>query len=129
MASPGPIRNLRQYLDLLRSRGQLTEIQAEVDPHLEIAEIHRRVVAAGGPALLFRNPTGSDFPVATNLFGTYERVLLSFGDRPRAFVERVVEAAQKLLPPSLGKAWGYRDLVFQGLKVGMKNRKLEINRP
>ena len=45
-----PVRNLRDFLDLLRARGEVVEIAAEVDPRLEIAEIHRRVIgAAAGP--------------------------------------------------------------------------------
>ena len=122
MSVDQPVRDLRAFLDLLRARGELVEVETAVDPCLEIAEIHRRVIAAGGPALLFRNPSGADFPVVTNLFGTYERVLLSFGQRPRRFVERVVEAAQELVPPTAGKLWGFRDVLLQGLKVGMKNR-------
>ncbi|MCB1167124.1 MAG: UbiD family decarboxylase, partial [Leptospiraceae bacterium] len=47
--------------DLERS-GQLVRIQREVDPYLEMAEIHRRVFAAGGPAILFERVKGSDFP-------------------------------------------------------------------
>jgi len=119
----GPVRNLRELLDLLRDRGELTEVSAEVDPLLEIAEVHRRVIASGGPALLFTNPKGSSFPVATNLFGTSERARLAFGDRPRKFVERVVEAAETILPPTLGKLWGMRGLVREGLRVGMKSRR------
>lgn len=45
--------NLRGFLDLLRANNQLLTIDTPVDPHLEIAEIHRRVIAQGGPALLF----------------------------------------------------------------------------
>ena len=101
-----PVRNLREFLALLRERGDLHEITAPVDPRLEIAEIHRRVIARGGPALLFRNPVGADFPVVTNLFGTPERVLLSFGKRPRELVQRIVDAADRLVPPTLGKLWG-----------------------
>ena len=52
MAPESPVRSLRAYLDLLRARGQLHEFEAEVDPRLEIPEIHRRVIADGGPALL-----------------------------------------------------------------------------
>jgi len=122
MSAQPPVRDLRAFLDLLRARGDLAEIEAPVDPRLEIAEIHRRVIAEGGPALLFKNPKGADFPVVTNLFGTYERVLLSFGSRPVQFVERVVEAAQELMPPTMGKLWGFRDLLLPGLRVGMKNR-------
>src|SRR5436190_8089947 len=104
----GPVRNLRAHLDLLRARGELAEVTAEVDPRCEIAEIHRRVVAAKGPALLFRNVKGSTFPVATNLFGTEERATLAFGSRPKEFVARVVEAAHTLLPPTFGKLWRMR---------------------
>ena len=119
----GPVRNLRDFLAILRARGELREIEAPVDPRLEIAEIHRRVIARGGPALLFKNPKGSSFPVVTNLFGTRERVLLSFGERPLRFVERVVHAAETLLPPTLGKLWGLRSLAMEGLRVGMKSAR------
>ena len=116
-----PVRNLRDFVSLLKARGQVVEITAEVDPRLEIAEIHRRVIARGGPALVFRNVKGAAFPVVTNLFGTLERTQLSFGDRPRHFVERVVEAAETLLPPTFGKLWKLRGLAMEGLRVGMKS--------
>jgi UbiD family decarboxylase len=118
-----PIRDLRQYLDLLRARGELAEVTARVDPRLEIAEIHRRVVARRGPALLFRDPAGAAFPVVTNLFGTPERVDLAFGARPKEFVERLVETVDKIVPPSLGKLWDARGLAMEGLRVGMKDVK------
>ena len=93
------LTNLRAFLDVLRREGELVEVVAPVDPHLEIAEVHRRVIAAGGPALLFRHPTGSDFPVVTNLFGTARRVELAFGRRPVEFVKTVARAAMELLHP------------------------------
>jgi UbiD family decarboxylase len=73
---------LRAFLDVLRREGDLVEVDAEVDPRLEVAEIHRRVIAAGGPALLFRRVKGSPFPLTTNLFGTRKRIELAFGSRP-----------------------------------------------
>ena len=118
-----PLTNLRDLLELLRARGALAEVTVEVDPHLEVAEIHRRTIAAGGPALLFRRVKGSPWPLVTNLFGTAERVAWAFGDRPKRLLERLVEAAEKLVPPSLGKLWSFRDLVWQGLKVGLKGVK------
>jgi UbiD family decarboxylase len=115
-----PLRSLRDHLDLLRERGLLCEVRTEVDPNLEIAEVHRRVVAAGGPALLFRRARGSPFPVVTNLFGTPERVDLAFGARPREFIARIVEAAETLVPPTLGKLWRLRGLVREGMRVGLR---------
>ncbi|MDP6384876.1 MAG: UbiD family decarboxylase, partial [Planctomycetota bacterium] len=47
--------DLQSFLRRLRSEGELVEVQAEVDPDLEVAEIHRCVIAANGPALLFTN--------------------------------------------------------------------------
>ena len=45
--------DLRAYLELLKKEEQLLVISDEVDPYLEIAEIHRRVIAKEGPALFF----------------------------------------------------------------------------
>src|SRR5262245_63065911 len=47
--------DLRAFIDRLRRDGDLVTVESQVDPHLEVAEIHRRVVAGGGPALLFTN--------------------------------------------------------------------------
>ena len=76
--------DLRAFLDQLRRDGDLVTVEAPVDAHLEAAEIHRRVIAAGGPALLFTNVTDRDFPLVTNLFGTARRAELAFGDAAAA---------------------------------------------
>ena len=78
-------RNLRSFLDLLRRENDLVTVEVEVDPYLEVAEIHRRVIERGGPALFFTRVKGSDFPVATNLFGTKKRIELAFGPRPERY--------------------------------------------
>ena len=83
---PAPFRDLRSYLRALEKRGELATIEAEVDPNLEAAEIHRSVIAANGPALLFKRLKGSPFSVVTNLFGTKERVELAFGNRAHEFI-------------------------------------------
>ena len=48
-------RDLRGFLKLLEQKGQLRRITAPVDPDLELAAIADRVLAMGGPALLFEN--------------------------------------------------------------------------
>jgi UbiD family decarboxylase len=112
--------DLRVFLDQLRRDRDLVVIDAEVDPKLEIAEIHRRVIAAGGPALLFTRPRGAAFPVVTNLFGTPRRAEMAFGKRSFRLIERLVELAMTALPPTPGKLWGARDLVGELLRVGAK---------
>ncbi len=73
-------RNLQACLRDLEATGQLVRIEEEVDPHLEAAEVHRRVFRAGGPALYFARVTGCQFPMASNLFGTMDRVRYIFRD-------------------------------------------------
>lgn len=116
-----PLLDLRAFLRLLRDQRELVTITAEVDPDLEAAEVHRRVIAAGGPALLFRRVKGSPWPVVTNLFGTARRVELAFGKRPLELVQRLAALPHTLLPPSLGKLWQHRDVVGSLLKVGRKH--------
>lgn len=114
--------NLRELLTALRSERQLVEIEAPVDADLELAEIHRRVIAAGGPALLFRNVRGKPFPVVTNLFGSAARVELAFGRRPQELIERVARLPEELLPPTLSKLWQQRHLFSSLARVGLSSR-------
>ena len=74
-----PPSDLRDWIALLEREGELVRVGAEVDPHLEVTEVVDRVVKAGGPALLFERPTGSDHPLLVNQFGTERRMCLAFG--------------------------------------------------
>src|SRR5919112_3618977 len=113
-------RSLRTYLDNLAREGDLVTIHAEVDPYLELAEVHRRVIAGGGPALLFRRVKGGRYPVVTNLFGTARRIGLAFGAKPEAVVREAVHVAESLLPPRPGKLWQHRALAVEALRLGTR---------
>ncbi|HEX2112287.1 MAG TPA: menaquinone biosynthesis decarboxylase [Gaiellaceae bacterium] len=91
--------DLRSWVDLLRREGELVEVDAEVDPYLEITEIADRTVKAGGPALLFRNPKGSDHPLLINQFGTERRMALAFGATSLDEVARKLEDVFEMQPP------------------------------
>jgi 4-hydroxybenzoate decarboxylase subunit C len=114
------MKDLRAFLDVLRRENDLATVEVEADPRLEIPEIHRRVIAAGGKALLFKRPKGADFPVVTNLFGTQKRLELAFGRKPREFVETAARAAVELLPPTGEKLWAFRSFLGSALRVGTK---------
>jgi 4-hydroxybenzoate decarboxylase subunit C len=115
--------DLRAFLDRLRRDDDLVEIAAPVDAHLEAAEIHRRVIAAGGPALLFTNVTGASFPLVTNLFGTPRRAQLAFGERPLRLIRRLVHLAETLMPPTPAKLWAARDIGLELARVGMRRQR------
>ncbi len=114
--------DLRAFLDQLRRDGDLAVVDAPVDARLEVAEIHRRVIAANGPALLFTRVQGSDVPLVTNLFGTRRRAELAFGARPLALVRRIASLAQTILPPTAGKVWQARDVLRDALRIGTRRR-------
>jgi 4-hydroxy-3-polyprenylbenzoate decarboxylase len=94
-----PASDLRSWIDLLRREGELVEIEAEVDPYLEITEIVDRTVKAGGPALLFRNVKGSEHPLLINQFGTERRMSLALGEASLDAVGRKIEDVLELQPP------------------------------
>jgi menaquinone biosynthesis decarboxylase len=127
--------NLRSFLKQLRQEGELHTIDASVDPYLELAEIHRRVIDQGGPALLFTNVKGSKFPVVTNLFGTSRRVELAFGPRPEELMKEAVQLVHRLMPPTLGALWGEKKWLKELMKVGFRSVSpnhapvLEVSQP
>ncbi len=121
-ATTSPL-DLHAFLDTLRQAGELVEVKASVDPVLEAPEIHRRVIAAGGPALLFTNPRGAAFPLATNLFGTARRIGLAFGPEPERIIARAADLPEELMPPSLSGLWRQRDLLGKLARVGTRTTR------
>jgi 4-hydroxy-3-polyprenylbenzoate decarboxylase len=96
------MKDLRDWIELLRAEGELAEISAEVDPHLEITEIADRTMKAGGPALLFRNVRGSSLPLLINQFGTERRMCLALGVGSLEEVRERVAGVFELLQPPKG---------------------------
>ena len=79
--------SLRDFIQRLEQDGLLVRVTAPVSTVLEMTEIQTRLLAEGGPAVLFENPVGADgtrspMPVLVNLFGTVERVALGMGRKP-----------------------------------------------
>jgi 4-hydroxy-3-polyprenylbenzoate decarboxylase len=75
------VSDLQQFIAILESSAELSRISVATDPLLEIAAITNRVCKQpdGGRALLFEQPKGSAFRVATNLFGSLPRTCLALG--------------------------------------------------
>ncbi|HEY2960957.1 MAG TPA: UbiD family decarboxylase [Pyrinomonadaceae bacterium] len=113
--------SLRTFLDRLTRENEIITIKAEVDPYLELAEIHRRVISEGGPALLFERVKGSRYPVVTNMFGTERRIDLAFGPKPEALVREAVHIAELLLPPKPAELWKHRSVGLDLLRLGTTN--------
>jgi 4-hydroxy-3-polyprenylbenzoate decarboxylase len=108
-----PYQSLREFIARLEGDGRLKRVTTPVSPHLEMTEIQTRVLAEGGPAILFENvlrPDGSPYPmpVLVNLFGTVERVAWGMDREPhqlREIGETLAFLKQPEPPGGWKEAW------------------------
>lgn len=94
--------SLRQCVNDLEKSRQLIRIKTELDPDLEIAEVHRRIYHKQGPALLFENVKGSPFQAVSNIYGTEERTDYLFRktmDKVQKVIELKADPANFLKNP------------------------------
>jgi 4-hydroxy-3-polyprenylbenzoate decarboxylase len=84
-----PYASLRDFIARLETAGRLQRVAAPVSPFLEMTEIQTRLLAEGGPAVLFENVVHdrATMPVLVNLFGTVERVAWGMDREPRQLRE------------------------------------------
>ncbi len=114
-----PYQSLREFMDRLERAGRLLRVKTPVSPHLEMTEIQTRVLAEGGPAILFENVIGADgqrspMPVLVNLFGTVERVAWGMDREPhqlREIGETLAFLKQPEPPGGWKEAWDMLPLV------------------
>lgn len=98
-------RDLRDFIELLESEGELKRIQTEVDPYLEVTEISDRTLRSNGPALLFENPKGSSIPLLANLFGNTRRIALAMGQEDISGLRDVGKLLAFLKEPTPPSGW------------------------
>ena len=104
--------DLRDFIQQLEQRGELRRVREPVSPHLEMTALCDRVLRAGGPAILFENPTGHRMPVLGNLFGTPERVARAMGVESITGLRPFGELLASLKEPEAPK--GFKEMVGMG---------------
>ncbi len=124
--------SLQDFSRKLEKKGLLVHVYEEVSSVLEITEIHRRLIAEGGPAVIFHrvmqhSPVGdggggekyilpmgsvvnsmrpSSMPVICNLFGTVERIALALGYNSVDGLRELGNKLSQLRNPSPPSCWG-----------------------
>src|SRR5207248_520192 len=108
-------RNLRQCVDDLARHRHLIECREEIDAHLEVAEIQRRLYLVQGPAVLFTNVKNCHFPVLANLFGTVRRAEFIFRDT----LDQVRRAVELKIDPNnfFRNPWRYWSAPFTAWRM------------
>jgi 4-hydroxy-3-polyprenylbenzoate decarboxylase len=104
-----PYSSLRDFIDRLEREKRLVRVSEPVSTVLEMTEIQTRLLAEGGPAVLFEHPVGADgrraeMPVLVNLFGTVERVAWGMDREPHQLRE-VGETLAFLRQPEPPGGW------------------------
>jgi 4-hydroxy-3-polyprenylbenzoate decarboxylase len=116
--------SLQACINDLEKHGHLIRIKEEVDPYLQMAQIHLRVFEAGGPAILFENVKGSKFPAVSNLFGTLERSKFIFRDsldKVKTLVDVKTDPLQAIRNPFKYANVALTALSALPMKVGKKH--------
>ncbi len=76
---------MREYMEQLRARGELLEVEREVNPKHELAAVTQAAHRRWGKTILFHKVTGSTLPVLTNIYGSRERLAEILGIGPMDF--------------------------------------------
>ncbi len=112
-------RSLREFLGKLEAAGELVRVAEPVSTVLEMTEIQTRLLAGGGPAVMFEAPIRADgerssIPALANLFGTVKRVAMgvTLGGRERTTAQDLRDVGELLAflrqpepPRGLKEAW------------------------
>ncbi|MBI4529272.1 MAG: UbiD family decarboxylase [Deltaproteobacteria bacterium] len=111
------MKDLRQFLDMLKKNGELLSITDEVDPRFEISEFLRQVDKAGGPALLFEKVKGNSARIAGNLVGTRRRLALAFGAQSDLeLLEMYQKRRARRMTPRTVRSGPVKEVVIKGEK-------------
>ncbi|HWO41982.1 MAG TPA: UbiD family decarboxylase [Candidatus Eisenbacteria bacterium] len=122
--------DLRQFLSLLETEGELKRIKAPVDPKHELGAICKiQNERANRPALLFENVKGSTVPVVSQLLASDRRVALALGLSQQNVFEQTVERATHPVPPRLVPKGPCQEIVMEGPEVDITKLPLCTNNP
>ena len=120
-----PYASLRDFMARLETSGRLVRVREPVSPFLEVTEIQTRLLAEGGPAVLFENVAGPegrhDMPMLVNLFGTVERVAWGMDREPHQLRE-IGETLAFLKQPEPPGGWREALEMLPLLKTAMAMR-------
>lgn len=106
--------DLRDYLEYLESKGDLVEIDKEISTKYEIVALTRQSSDIEGPALMFTNVKGYNFPVLSGLFGAERRVSEAFNVKKEDFHDFYVKNERNVVKPQLVDSPPCQEIVLTG---------------
>jgi 2,5-furandicarboxylate decarboxylase 1 len=93
-----PYQDFREFLDALRSAGELLELDRAISPNLEVAKAMRKSASLSGPALIFKN-TGTAFPLVGGVYNTRAKALVALQTTEQEVFDRILRGLSSRIPP------------------------------
>ena len=114
--------DLRDFIKLLESRGELVRIKKEVDPKFEIGG-YLWEYEQQGKAVLFENVKGSKIPVVGGLYQSWKRIGLSLGASgrfgPSEMYAMFYAAMPKSMPPQEVSTGSWKEVILKGDRIDL----------
>jgi 4-hydroxy-3-polyprenylbenzoate decarboxylase len=115
----------RDFIEALRSTGDLVEVDNEVSWDLELGAIARLACEKDGPAVWFKRIADypKDVTVFVNPVATWRRIALAFGLTPASSVKEIYQEYEKregkLIPPVEVKDGPCKEVVVEGGQIDL----------
>lgn len=115
----------REFIEALRSTGDLLEIDREVSWDLELGAISRLACEREGPALWFKRIADypSSFTAFVNPMATWRRVATAFGLSPGSSIKQIYEEyekrEEKMIPPVTVAEGPCKEVVRRGGEIDL----------
>lgn len=114
-----PFRDIREFMEFLRQRGELKVCKREVDPYIELAKVTDKATKVKGPAILFTNVKGFKTPVITGLFNTIDRAFLTIDSSKYDGFRKMARGLDKPIPIKIVKDAPCKEVIKKGRDIDL----------
>jgi UbiD family decarboxylase len=116
-------RDLRFFLNQLRTADKLLHIKREIDPKFELPAV-MKVAEKLGKAILFEKVKGSRFSVINNLLGSRDMLAILFETTPELVVNEWINHVKKPIEPKLVSSGPVKEIVKKDSDVNLEELPL-----
>ena len=114
-----PFNDLREFISLLESKGELIRTKKPVNVKYEISAYIRKTSDVQGPALLFENVKDFTIPVLGGVFATRKRAFLALETSNENYVNKFHAALDHLVAPKLTANAPCKEVIIKGQDVDL----------
>lgn len=123
------IHDLRSWLEVLESAGQLARVRREVSLEHELASVAATLERQGGPAPLFECVAGTPWRVFASSVANQERAALALGCEKNQVIEvmrKAIDPAEGIAPVRVDRA-AWHDNVVTGADVDVNKLPIPVH--